>query len=611
LKFKKINSNEVESQPGIGNLIVRLWCHLTRRRQRQVGLLLVLMLVSASAEVVTVGAVIPFIGALAAPNRIFDQPIVRSMANALGIASSDQLILPFTIAFALTAITAGIIRFLLLWASTRLANVMGADLSTELYLQALYQPYRIQVTRNSSELISRINAKAWMAVTVIQSLLNLVASVSLVIFLVPVLMAIDRLAVTITAGVFIISYGFITRLSRARLYINSQRVAKDSTLVVKALQEGFGGIRDVILNGVQSVYSDIFRRADLPLRIASSSNTVIATCPKFAMEALAMVVLAGLAYGLNAKTGGFSDSFPVLGALALGAQRLLPALQQIYSSWASIAGSQASLTEVVDMLDLPLPNEATDPGLAPLEFKDSIRFESVRFRYLTDGPWVLDGLNFTIPKRSSVGFVGATGSGKSTTLDLLMGLLDPNEGQILVDGLSISGPCRRAWQRLVAHVPQTIFLADTTFSENIAFGVPLKDINMERVREVAHQAQIDDFIESSPEGYNTFVGERGIKLSGGQRQRVGIARALYKQASVLVFDEATSSLDNATEQAVMESIEKLNRDFTILIIAHRLTTVKRCDKIIELAHGRVVAQGSYEELLQTSPSFNRMVKAVA
>jgi ATP-binding cassette subfamily B protein len=319
-----------------------------------------------------------------------------------------------------------------------------------------------------------------------------------------------------------------------------------------------------------------------------------------------MVLIAALAYALSRQTEGIATALPLLGALALGAQRMLPALQQIYYAWASIVGSHASLTDTLELLYQPLPEELLQPAPAPLIFQKDIRFDAVRFRYIDDGPWVLDGLNLTIPKGARVGFVGSTGSGKSTTLDLLMGLLMPVEGELLVDGQPISGKRLRAWQQTIAHVPQSIFLADSTLAENIAFGVQPDNIVLDRVQQAARQAQIAHFIESSPEGYQAYVGERGIRLSGGQRQRIGIARALYKQANVLVFDEATSSLDNATEHSVMDAIEGLNRDLTILLIAHRLTTVRRCDFIVELQHGRVVAQGTYEQLLECSPRFRSM-----
>ena len=323
-----------------------------------------------------------------------------------------------------------------------------------------------------------------------------------------------------------------------------------------------------------------------------------------------MVLIAALAYVISRQVGGIATALPVLGALALGAQRLLPALQQSYSAWASIAGSHASLVDIIQLLDQPLPAKLLQPAPAPLQFHDAIPFYAVRFHYTSDGPWALDGLNLTIFKGARVGFVGSTGSGKSTTLDLLMGLLMPNKGQLLVDGHPISGERLRAWKQSIAHVPQSIYLADSTLAENIALGVSRNAIDLDRVRQVARQAQIADFIESSPEGYQAYVGERGIRLSGGQRQRIGMACALYKQASVLVFDEATSALDNATKQSVMDAIEGLNRDLTILLIAHRLTTVRRCDSIVELEIGRVVAQGTYDQLLERSPTFCIMASAV-
>jgi ATP-binding cassette subfamily B protein len=379
---------------------------------------------------------------------------------------------------------------------------------------------------------------------------------------------------------------------------------------VKALQEGLGGIRDILLDGTQMFFSEIYRKADHALKRAQGNNIFIGGSPRFAMEAIGLALIATFAYVLSRQSEGVVAGLPVLGVFVLGAQRLLPVLQQIYASWVSIVGAQASLVDLLEFLDQPLRTEAHQPEPAPLLFHDAIRFDNVRFRYSSDGPWVLDDINFSIPKGARVGFVGHTGSGKSTVLDLLMGLLEANEGQILVDGQPISGNRLRAWQRSIAHVPQSIYLADTTLAENIAFGVPPDTIDLDRVQQAARQAQIADFIESSPEGYQAYVGERGIRLSGGQRQRIGIARALYKQASVLVFDEATSALDNATEQSVMDAIEGLSSDLTILLIAHRLTTVRRCDTIVELEHGHVVAQGTYEELLERSPSFRRMTRAI-
>ena len=593
------------------NLLIRLWRHLTLRRQYQFGMLVCLMLVSAFAEVVSLGAVLPFLGVLVAPDRVFSHPIVADVAQAWGMTSADQLVLPLTVAFAVAALIAGAIRILLLWVSNRLAFASGADLGLDVYRRTLYQPFWVHVARNSSEVISGITNKIDNVVFgVLVPMLTLVSSTVLLVVIMLALIAIDPMVASLAAVGFGGSYALITWMARRRLHRNSQRIAYEQTQVVKALQEGLGGIRDVLLSGTQQVYCDIYREADHPLRRAQGNNIFIGVSPRYTMEALGMVLISALAYSLSRQAGGIATALPVLGALALGAQRLLPALQQLYYAWAAITGNHASLDDTLALLDQPLPAEIQQFTPAPLPFQDVIRFNSVRYRYTSDGPWVLDGLNLTIPKGTRVGFVGSTGSGKSTTLDLLMGLLMPTDGELLVDGQPICGNRVRAWQQTITHVPQSIYLADATLAENIAFGVPPDTIDQVRVQQAARQAQIADFIERQPEGYNSSVGERGILLSGGQRQRIGIARALYQKASVMVFDEATSALDNTTEQLVMDAIEGLSSELTVLFIAHRLTTLRRCDTIVELEHGQVVAQGTYEQLLNNSPSFRRMARAI-
>ena len=569
-----------------------------------------LTILSAFAEIASLGAVIPFIGALTQPERILKVPLVAHFAHALGIDTAEQLLLPMTIVFALVAVIAGAIRMLLLWASARVTFASGADLSSEIYRRTLYQPYSVHVARNSSEVISGITSKVGGTVLgIMYPFMTLIsAGVSLLATLAALLIIDPRLAIEAGFG-FGACYGAITWFSRRRLRDNSQRIATEYTLVVKALQEGLGGIRDVLIDGSQPVYCDVYRRAEQSLRRAQGENVYIGQSPRFSMEAAGMVLIAVLALALSRQSHGMTASLPVLGALALGAQRLLPALQQVYSAWASIAGSHASFEDTVDLLDQPLPRDILVPRPAPLKFRQEIRFDGVSFRYTPDGACVLDHLNVVIPKGARMGLVGGTGSGKSTTLDLLMGLLEPTEGSILVDGQVLDESSIRAWQACIAHVPQSIFLADTTLLENIAFGIPPNAIDPERARVAARQARICDFIDSMPQGFHSMVGERGVRLSGGQRQRIGIARALYKQASVLILDEATSALDNTTERSVMDAIDGLSHELTVLMIAHRLSTVRRCDTILELEHGRLIAQASYDQLLKTSPSFQRMALA--
>lgn len=602
-----ISTKSAEPSDGVVAAVLRLWRHLNKQRRQQFLWLVGLMLLSATMEVVSLGSVLPFLGILVAPDKVFNHPIAAQFIQAWGVTSPSQLVLPLTAAFVLASILAGVVRTLLLWGSTHLSYAAGAEVSSEAYRRTLYQPYQIHVARNSSQIISALTTKVTDAVNVLYLLLILVSSVLSGGVIVMVLIAIDPLMAAVAILGFGISYGLITWLYRKRLHRNSQDIARDRTQVVKSVQEGLGGIRDVLLDGTQPVYCEIYRSADRPLRRAQGNNIFISQSPRYLMETLGMVMIAVLAYGLSMKAGGVAAALPVLGVLALGAQRLLPTLQIGYSSWAGIISNHGSLVDTLKLLDQPVSENAFRQESA-LPFISCARFVSVRFRYGDDEPWILDDLNLKIPKGSRIGIVGKTGSGKSTALDLLMGLLMPTEGRFFVDDQVISEDRVGAWQRAIAHVPQSIYLADTTFAENIAFGVPREAIDMNRVKHAARKAHIADFIESRAEGYNALVGERGVQISGGQRQRIGIARALYKQASVLVFDEATSALDNATEQSVMEAIEGLDRDLTIVLIAHRLTTVRHCDVIVELENGRIVAQGGYDELLQRSATFRELAK---
>lgn len=596
----------------ISTVLWGLWRHLNSQRKREFGLLLVLILLSSFSEIVSLGAVLPFIAVLSAPERALSNPIVAKFASSLDIVSANEIALPLTILFILAALIAGSMRILLLWTSNRLAYAAGSDVSMEVYRRTLYQPYHVHVARNSSEVISGITQKVGNATGVLVSILSSASSAVLFVAIMLTLLAIDATIAIIAAAGFGLSYGVITFMARRQLVINGRRIDRENTLVIKALQEGLGGIRDVILDGTQPFYSNLFGKADKALRRAQGSNSFISQGPRYAIEALGVMLIAVLALILSRADGGVNHALPTLGALALGAQRLLPVLQQLYGNWSNITGSKATLINVLELLDQPLPECADQPRPAPLIFRQSIIFDQVSFRHSADSSWVLENINLVIPKGARIGFVGSTGSGKSTLLDLLMLLLEPTVGKILVDRQEVaSDEQRRAWQCNIAHVPQNIYLADTSLAENIAFGVLPAEIDMERVRNSARQAQIDQFIESRAEGYQTLAGERGIRLSGGERQRIGIARALYKHASVLVFDEATSALDNSTEQALMEAIKGLDRDLTILLIAHRLTTVQDCDQIVELANGRIVAQGTFDHLKESSSSFRQMLYTAA
>ena len=578
-------------------IISSLWRHLSKRRKKQFSMLLILMVVASISEVISVGAVLPFLGILTAPEQVYQHALMQPLIKYLEISGPDQLILPLTIVFIIAALFAGIIRLTLLYVTTRLSYATGADISINIYRRTLYQEYAVHVARNSSEVINGIINKTNTVIgSILTPILILMSSIFLLIGVMGVLFFIDiSIALTALLG-FGFLYWMVIYYTRKQLKENSQCIANQSTMMIKSLQEGMGGIRDVLIDGTQQFYCQLYRNADLPLRRASGDNQFISGSPRYVMEAIGMILIAILAYFMTQQQNGMAVAIPVLGSLALGAQRLLPILQQAYSSYSLIKGSKSSFEDVLNLLDQPLPEYADQPLPKPIPFVKEIKLNNLNFRYSEDAPWLLKNVNLSLKKGSRIGFMGVTGSGKSTLLDIIMGLLPATEGGLMIDNQTINNQNRRAWQAHIAHVPQNIYLSDSTIEENIAFGVAKELIDHRRVKKAAQQAQIAELIEEWQDGYQTFVGERGIRLSGGQRQRIGIARALYKQADVLIFDEATSALDNETEQAVMDAIEDLGEDVTILIIAHRLTTLKGCDKIVKLGKNNTINILNYKEI---------------
>ncbi len=582
------------------DLLARLWKHISRKRRIQLGVLFCVMLAASFAELFSIGMVIPFLGGLTTPELIYEHRFVKPLVVFFGLKNPQDLLLPTTLIFVSAVILAAIIRFSLVWLQTRVSLGIVTEMAVETYWKTLHQPYAVHISRNSSEIISSILTKVNGGIgATIGPLLLVISSALITATVLAALILFDPVIALSSFLGFGTIYAIIVFFTKKQLARDSLRISQASNEVVKVLQEGLGGIRDVLLDGTQSTYSSTYRNADVGLRKAQASIQIISSAPKFAIEALGIVVIAVIAYWLSTKPGGFVTVIPILGALAIGAQKLLPVLQQAYSSWALIQGARESLRDVLDLLDQPLPE--TSAGSQPrseIAYTREIRLEHIAFRYTPQSPYVLRDICLSLPKGGRIGFVGTTGSGKSTLLDILMGLLQPTEGNLVIDEVALTPANRRAWQAHIAHVPQAIFLSDATIAENIAFGLPRDEVDLERVKTAARQAQISEAIESWSEQYDTLVGERGVKLSGGQRQRIGIARALYKQADVIIFDEATSALDNETEQAVMQAIDGLGDHLTILIVAHRLTTLRNCSQIVELQNGELKRVGSYADIVE-------------
>jgi len=557
------------------------------------------MLIGALAELVTIGSVVPFISLLARPEMAADLPILQRAFSAAGWQDPDALVVPMTLSFLAIVVLATAVRLLLAYASNKLVFGIGHDISVRLYSTILDQPYAYHISRNSSELIGGITKAQLMLGTLLRPLMQGVVSFTAGLGIIVALLIVDAVTALSAGLVFVGLYWLIMGLFRNRLRQNSRTISSAQDSRIKAAQEGLGAIRDVILDANYAHYTRIFSREDRKLRGAQAVNAFLTQAPRFFVEMIGIGLIVGLAFTFTLRPGGLVGALPVLGALALGAVRLLPMIQQIYNAWASFSGNFGVLEDILALLNLPRQQRA-DMASTAIDFKHSIELQAIEFTYQSDLPPVIRDLSLRIPKGARIGIIGETGSGKSTLMDILMGLLEPSYGQFLVDGEPIRDSALRSWQSHIAHVPQHIYLTDSSIAENIALGEQPERIDMERVREAARQAQIAGFVESQRQGYKTRVGERGVQLSGGQRQRIGIARALYKLADVLVFDEASSALDMATETEVMKALDQLDHNLTVFIIAHRVQTLQNCDHLIKMEKGRVVSSGTYDQVVDGS-----------
>lgn len=578
------------------NKIITLFSFINTNRKIQILLVLIFMILTALTEVIGISALIPFLGILSNPNNFFNYNLVKSISSKFNIINSHQLILPITILFISITIISGLLRILLSVIQNKIGFGIGSDLSIKIYNNILNQDYQFHIARNSSEVIANISNKVnGIIQSIIISLLLIASSFFMLFFMFCTLIFINYQITIFSIFGFGLIYFIIIRSTKKNLYTNSLIISRNSELLIKNLQEGIGGIRDVILDNSQEIYLENYIRVDKPLRKAQSLVILIGSLPKFAIETIGIVLLTLFAYNYSLNSTSFLDLVPVLGIFALAAQRMLPVLQQMYSSVISINGSRHSLDDIISYLKFEEKNKKYEQNIG-INFNYCIKFENIYFKYNDNQKWILDNINFTIKKGDIIGITGTTGSGKSTLLDILMGLLFVKSGNLTVDNVVISSNNAKEWQKLISHVPQNIFLSDSTIAENIAFGARSEEINLDLVKSSAKMAQISDSIAKMEDGYNTNVGERGVKLSGGQKQRIGIARALYKKSDIIIFDEATSALDSITELKVMKSISELNEKHTIIIVAHRISTLKNCNIILQFENGEIVKTGTFSEL---------------
>lgn len=583
--------------------------------RRRFWILTGVMLLVAAAEIAGISAVLMLLNVLAAPEVIDTNAKLVYLKGLLGLDSRFSFQAALALIVLVVVMLGLAIKALGSYASIRFSTMRGYTVSTRLLRAYLSQPYPWFLDRNSAELEKNVLIEVDGLVTrVILPCLRLVSNGLLVLAILAFLLLVDPLVTLFSGGVLGLGYALIYLRFRGRLQRLGEVMMDAYENRFLVAQEATGGIKDVKLMGLEKRYVDSYAVAAQTAARSGTTMGGMAELPRFVLEAITFGTMLALILILLVKSNGnVTDIVPTLGVIAFSTMRILPSLQQIYHSLVSIRGASAILdTIVADIAATPALPIATNDGLAPLELERSLELSRVSFGYASAERPTLRGVDLTIPARTTVGIVGGTGAGKTTLVDLVLGLLTPDAGEIRVDGTVITDNNRRSWQKTLGYVPQSIYLTDDTIAGNIAFGVPKDMIDMAAVERAARIAALHEFVLSDlPQGYETFVGERGVRLSGGQRQRIGIARALYRDPTLLIMDEATSALDNITERVVMEAVQKIRADKTIILIAHRLTTVKTCDTIFLMDRGRLLAQGSYDELLAGNDAFRRMVAGAA
>lgn len=580
------------------SLFPNLWIYIPSKRKLQFKLLLLLSFFTTLIEMLSIGLAIPFISVLIEPEKIYNHKLFHDIFQDIGFVIASQIILPVTIFFGVTIILSMLMRVILLWSNSKLAFSTGIDVSIELYNKILHQSYLFHTKKNSSEIINIVNIKVSEVIFyIIMPSLTLITSGIMALFMALLLIYFLPFTVIWVILVFVIMYVFAIKILKNKLKNNSEIISYESTQIIKTLQEGLGGIRDIIIDKTHKQFSKDYEKSVRNLRNIQAENQIFGGVPKFILEGVGMLFVAFFAYTMSSETNDSQIVIPMLVGIVLTIQRLLPLMQQMFYAWSQIQSAQASLKDVVEYLNLKIPENLNEENnKSAIRFNKAIKLHNINFQYSSSTPAVLKSIDLDISKGSRIGFIGSTGSGKSTLLDIMMGLLEPSSGSISIDGTILSKENMHLWQKLIAHVPQSIYLIDSTIEQNIAFGIEEDKIDQELVRSSAQKAQIADVIETMPKGYKTIIGERGVQLSGGQRQRLGIARALYKEAQVIILDEATSALDNETEKAVIESFEAIGDDVTLLMIAHRITTLKNCTNIVEIKEGNIHRIVKYEEL---------------
>jgi ATP-binding cassette, subfamily B, bacterial PglK len=576
-----------------------IWRMLKKSERRGLGMIFVLMLIGTVLEMFSLGLVVPIVGLLVNPDYIDRVPFVHSL---FGDLTTTQYVLGAMGLLIGVYIVKTIFLIWKTWVQRGFSNSVTLRIAQDLYENYLRQPYAFHLERNSAIMIRNSQSSASLMSGVIDPLL-LIASEFLVsggLFILMLLLEpVGSLAAIVIFGSFSVIFRRITS-RRITKWGEAQNSYKGS--IIQHLQQGFSGVKDIKILGREDYFVASYQRDLSGNAYVQRRYAVAQTLPRFSMELLTIICLGLLVSLMVLSDKALSDILPVLSLFGAAAFRLLPTLSQVINSFMSININRPIVNDLYADLALPIPAVTTDQKSRKL--LDRIDVEGLSFSYARTTRDALNNVSISIRRGEAVGLIGSSGSGKSTLVDILLGLLKPTSGQVRIDGNDIHQNLR-GWQDQIGYVPQSIFLTDDTLRRNVAFGLPKEKIDDEAVKSAIRLAQLEEFVASLPDGMETLVGERGVRLSGGQRQRIGIARALYNNPDILVLDEATSSLDTETEHGVMQAVQALQGDKTVIIVAHRLSTVEYCDRLYRLENAQIVDEGTFSEVTSRTKDLPR------
>lgn len=599
-------------------MIQKLFTILTPQQRKEFYVLQILVVLMAFTELLGIASIAPFMALVGDISLLEQGGLFEQLYQFSGLTNPIDFLFYTGLLVLVMLILSSVISMYTIWKLSLYGTTVGTELADCLYNYYMQQDWLFHASGSSAHLTKQISTEALRVTdTIIQPLLIMNAKVVLTVFILIGMFVYNPLlalsGVMIFAGAYILLY----KIVRKRLQANGRNMSQIFTNRFRLMNEGFGGIKDVLLLNRRHDFVERFQESGKHFAYARGANNAISQVPRYFMELIAFGSMIGLVLVLiKLHQGNLGTILPVLALYALAAFKLLPAMQQLYVGIAQIKGNAAAFEAIEDDLTESLKSQSnaaqqqnsTESAATHLLLRNKISFNNITFNYPGKPYPAINGLNMTIPANRTIGLVGASGSGKSTAIDLLLGLLPLQQGELCIDDIRINAENKRAWQNTIGFVPQSIFLTEGSIAENVAFGLSVKDIDLEQVKKAIQLAHLSELVEELPNGLDTKIGERGVKLSGGQRQRIGIARALYIEADILVFDEATSALDGITEKIIMEAIHNFSGQKTIVMIAHRLKTVQKCDIIYLMEKGKITAQGSYSELLKQNAQFKEMAK---